>query len=39
MILYREHTVKANHSFRSGELDDKASAAILADFAKVLQEK
>jgi hypothetical protein len=36
VILYTRHTVKANYSFRQGELTDKAVDAILADVAKIL---
>jgi hypothetical protein len=36
VILYTLHTVKANYAFRKGELDDKATAAILADVTRVL---
>jgi hypothetical protein len=36
VLLYRRHTVKANHAFRSGELDSKAIDAILADLNRLV---
>jgi hypothetical protein len=36
VILYTHHTVKANHAFRTGELNEQAVNAILADVAKIL---
>jgi hypothetical protein len=36
VVLYTHHTVRANHSFRKGELDAKAIAAVMADIAKIL---
>ena len=36
VVLYREHEVKANHSFRRGKLTDAASKKILADLPKIL---
>lgn len=35
VVLYREHTVKANHAFRSSELNDQAIEKILADLPKL----
>jgi hypothetical protein len=39
VVLYRHLKVKANHTFRAGELDGKAIDAIAADVAKMLAEK
>jgi hypothetical protein len=39
VLLYTHHTVKANHAFRAGELNDKLTAAILADLDKMLPAK
>jgi len=36
VVLYREHEVKANHSFRKGELTAAAAEKILADLPKIL---
>jgi hypothetical protein len=36
VVLYTELTVKANHAFKKGELNDKAIDAIVADLAKIL---
>jgi hypothetical protein len=38
VVLYREHTVKANRAFKKGDLNDKSIEAILADLAKILRE-
>jgi hypothetical protein len=38
VVLYRKRTVKANHAFRKGELNDKAIEAVLADLPKILEE-
>ena len=38
VILYTKLTVKANHAFTKGDLNDKAVAAIVADLAKILPE-
>jgi hypothetical protein len=38
VVLYRKLTVKANHTFRKGELNDKGIDAIVADLAKILTE-
>jgi hypothetical protein len=35
VLLYRRHTVKANHAFRTGELDSKAIDAILTDLNRL----
>jgi hypothetical protein len=36
VVLYTKLTVKANHTFKKGELNDKAIDAIVADLAKIL---
>ncbi len=36
VVLYSKLTVKANHAFKKGELNDKAIDAIIADLAKIL---
>jgi hypothetical protein len=36
VVLYREHLVKANHSFRKGELTPAAIDKIVADLPKIL---
>jgi hypothetical protein len=36
VVLYTDHTVKANHAFPKGELNDKQIEAIVADVAKIL---
>jgi hypothetical protein len=36
VVLYVDHTVKANHAFAKGQLNEKASERILADLAKIL---
>jgi len=36
VVLYKAHTVEANHAFRAGELDDDAIDRILADLPKIL---
>jgi hypothetical protein len=38
VVLYRMETVKANHTFKKGELNDKGIEAIVADLAKILPE-
>jgi len=38
-LLYVEHLVKANHSYRKGELNDKTASAIIADLPKILPKK
>jgi hypothetical protein len=35
VLLYKEAVVKANHSFRKGELNDAAIAKIVADVTKI----
>jgi hypothetical protein len=36
VVLYTKLTVKANHAFKKGELNDKSIEAIVADLAKIL---
>jgi hypothetical protein len=36
VVLYEDFAVKANHSFRMGELNGKAAAQIMADLPKIL---
>jgi hypothetical protein len=36
VVLYEDHTVRANHSFRKGELNTKAADRIVADIAKIV---
>ncbi len=38
VLLYDHFTVKANHAFKSGELNEQAINAILADLGKMLSE-
>jgi len=35
VILYKDRTVKANHTFKKGELNDKAIEAVLKDVPKI----
>jgi hypothetical protein len=37
VLVYVKGVVKANHAFRKGELDDKATDAVLADLPKILK--
>lgn len=39
VLLYTDRVVKANHSFRKAELQEKGIDAIVADVAKILPEK
>ncbi len=39
MVLYTHSEVKANHTFKKGEIKDKDIEAIVADVAKILPEK
>lgn len=39
MILYENHTVRANHAFRKGRLDAAAIQRILADVPKIIASK
>jgi len=39
VVLYREHAVKANHSFRKGEFTDAACIQILDNLPKILAAK
>ena len=36
VVFYDHHTVRANHTFRAGELTPAATDALLADIAKIL---
>jgi hypothetical protein len=38
VVLYTKLTVKANHAFKKGDLNDKAIEATVADLAKILPE-
>ena len=38
VLLYNHFTVKANHAFKAGELNDPAMDAILADLGKMLSD-
>ena len=38
VVLYTKLTVKANHAFKKGDLNDKSIEAIVADVAKILPE-
>ena len=37
VLLYVDHTVKANHAFKKGELNDAAITKIVADVAKIVK--
>jgi hypothetical protein len=37
VLLWRGQTVKANHAFRKGGLDQKGAAAVIADTPKILE--
>jgi hypothetical protein len=39
VVLYTDHTVKANYVFKAGELTDKDIGTILSDVKKILPEK
>jgi len=39
VLLYTEHTVKANYAFKKGELKDKDIDSIAGDVGKILPEK
>jgi len=39
VLLYKDHKVKANHTFRKGELNDKAVEKVVADLPKITTEK
>jgi hypothetical protein len=39
VVLYTDHTVKANHAFKKGQLKDKDIDAIVKDVAKILPSK
>lgn len=38
VVLYAKSTIKANHAFKKGELNDKGVEAIVADLTKILSE-
>jgi hypothetical protein len=37
VVLYTDRTVKANHSFKKGELTDKDVDVIIGDVSKITQ--
>jgi len=37
VVLYSKLTVKANHTFKKGDLNDKAVETVVADLSKILQ--
>jgi len=37
VVLYVDHTVKANHAFKAGELSDKDIATVVADVSKIVK--
>jgi hypothetical protein len=39
VVLYNKHKVEVNHTFKKGELNDKAIEKIVADLSKILPEK
>lgn len=39
VVLYRDYNVKANHTFRKGELTEKHLDKVLADVAKIVEKK
>ena len=39
VVLYTKRNVKANHSFRKGELNDSAVSSIVKDVTKILPDK
>jgi hypothetical protein len=39
VVLYTDHTVKANHAFKKGDLKEKQIDQIVADIKKILPEK
>jgi hypothetical protein len=39
VVLYTDHTVKANHAYAKGSLNDKQIDAIVADVAKILPQQ
>jgi hypothetical protein len=36
VVLYEDHTVRANHAFRKGELNEQAINRVVADLPKIL---
>jgi hypothetical protein len=39
VVLYTDHTVKANHAFKKGQLKDKDIEVVVADVPKILSSK
>jgi len=39
VVLYSEHTVRANHAFRRGELTDKEIEKVLGNVPKIFDKK
>jgi hypothetical protein len=39
VVLYLDRVVKANHTFKKGELNDQAIEKVMADVSKILPEK
>jgi hypothetical protein len=39
VVLYKDHTVKANHAFRKGQLKDKDIERVVADVSKITSDK
>jgi hypothetical protein len=39
VMLYIKHTVKANHTFKKGELKDKQVETVVEDLSKILPKK
>jgi hypothetical protein len=39
VVMYVDHTVKASHAFKKGELDAAKADAVVKDLAKILPEK
>lgn len=36
VLMYKAHTVRVNHAFRKGELNEKAIERVMADLPKIL---
>jgi hypothetical protein len=39
VLLYKDRTIKANHAFKAGELNEKAAGGVVADLPKILPVK
>jgi hypothetical protein len=39
VVLYEDHTVRANHTFRKGQLNEQAINRVVADLPKILDPK